>query len=132
MGRAATQLAANLYENDYEYLIDVEPEVAPLKTNIRPTTVKAAKREEKRRIKEAKKDAKVMALTPINIKVDASCNKCGKPVQGELIGDIMTVTGLVFPFIEYECSCGHHGRRSVFAKALPAREFDRKYYGDRY
>lgn len=117
-----------MYENDvlsFDILEELEA-AAPIKSN------KAIKKASKFPEGESKikplntKKKETVATNP----VEASCNKCGNKVSGDLIGDIyMPNTDKVVPLISYCCkTCGHAGRRSVIALGLPIDQYERKYF----
>ena len=68
--------------------------------------------------------------TIITNPVEATCNKCSGKIVGELISDIyIPHVNKMMPLITYSCThCGHNGRRSVFALAIPPEQYDRKYF----
>ena len=127
MGNSAKKLRSNMYETDIMDLDSIEDleDVAPIKSN--RAIKKAAKKAacvSKTQTEPSKKSAVVTKP------VDAVCNKCNNKVVGELISDLyMPHLDKVMPLISYSCTnCGHVGRRSVFALALPLDQYERKYF----
>jgi RNase P subunit RPR2 len=118
-----------MYEGDIidlDYLDQID-EIAPLRSN--KAIKKAAK--EQAALKQAPKQNSIKNNSTIATKpVDATCNKCNGNIVGDLIGDIYNpVMDKIIPLISYTCkTCGHIGRRSVIALALPLDQYERKYF----
>ncbi|MCI4437164.1 MAG: hypothetical protein JHC33_10200 [Ignisphaera sp.] len=129
MGKSAKGLRSNMYETDImsldaiEDLEDLE-DVAPIKSN------RAIKKAVKKAACVSKPQPEPKKSTVSTKPVDAICNKCNNKVVGELISDLyLPHLDKVMPVISYSCTnCGHIGRRSVFALALPLDQYERKYF----
>jgi hypothetical protein len=122
MGRSARKLRSTIYENDvisFDALDEIE-NIAPLKTN------KAIKKAVKKPTEKQIEKKSSIKTNP----VEATCNKCSGKVVGELVADIyLPFADKVMPLITYTCeSCGHVGRRSVLALALPLVQYERKFF----
>jgi BRCT domain type II-containing protein len=116
-----------MYEGDildFDSIEDLE-DVAPIKSN------RAIKKAAKKAACVSKTQPEPAKKSTVSTKpVDAICNKCNNKVVGELISDLyMPHLDKVMPIISYSCTnCGHVGRRSVFALALPLDQYERKYF----
>lgn len=134
--KSKSQLKANLYENDYDYLEEeINIPVAKLKhielqptrktktvSSISPTITDTEKMFELR--------TKLFGNKISDKSVSCNCNKCGHHVNGVLINTIYSpISDLVTPFISYECGyCKHSGFRSVKEKSLISEEFNVVYF----
>lgn len=116
-----------MYEGDildFDSIEDLK-DVAPIKSN------RAIKKAAKKAACVSKTQTEPVKKSTVSTKpVDAICNKCNNKVVGELISDLyMPHLDKVMPIISYSCTnCGHVGRRSVFALALPLDQYERKYF----
>jgi RNase P subunit RPR2 len=125
MSKTSRKMFHNLYENDVLDLDAIEEleEVAPLKSN--KSIKKAAKKSA------SSKQASTPAKSTVSTKpVEALCNKCNNKIVGDLVSDLyMPHLDKMVPLISYTCTnCGHVGRRSVFALALPLDQYERKFF----
>lgn len=127
MSKTSRRLFNNMYENDVLDLdtLDELKQVAPIKSN------KAIKHIAKKTALSTKKSVEPGKSTTVDTKpIDASCNKCLNKIVGDLVADIyLPHADKMVPLISYTCSsCGHVGRRSVMALALPLEQYERKYF----
>lgn len=127
MSKTSKRLFNNMYENDVLDLdtLDELDHVAPIKSN------KSIKHATKKSAPSTKKSIESGKSAPIATKpIDALCNKCSNKVVGDLVADIyLPHTDKMVPLISYTCaSCGHVGRRSIIALALPLDQYERKYF----
>ena len=115
-----------MYENDILDLDSIEDleTSSPIKSN------RAIKKANKRQAETTKLPAQGSKSTISTKPVESTCNKCHNKIIGELVSDIyMPHINKVIPLITYSCSnCGHEGRRSVYALALPLDQYERKYF----
>lgn len=127
MGKRSRELRSNMYEGDIDILEDVIKVKNIEKRNEKPIKIKQSL---------VQKDTHHVASldTPISDRiVSCGCNKCGNSVNGILTSYIYSVSGdsigMCTPFVIYECSkCGHSGRRSVLAKAMIPKDFEKYYF----
>lgn len=123
---------ANLFENDYEDLIYTTDEFIET-----PKTKNKIDRKAKVQTKQTSKTTSSKQTSSTNTveiisskQVPCQCNKCHRPVQGDLINYLFcpsTERGV--PFVQYTCTnCGHSGNRSVLAKSMPIKDFERFYF----
>ena len=126
MGKSSRFMRGNMYENDILDLdtIDDLEKATPIKSN------RAIKHAAKKAAISTKKSVEGDKSTVATKPVDATCNKCSQKVVGDLTGDIyLPHADKMVPLISYTCaSCGHVGRRSVMALALPLDQYERKYF----
>jgi len=129
MSKKSTRLLkCNMYEDAEELLYSTETEVVKTK-HIEPTRPKR-QTSSVSPSKEAPDRNKIFGEA-ISVKsVSCNCNKCGTHVNGVLINTIYSpASDMLTPFISYECvNCKHSGFRSVLAKALPVKDFDKIYF----
>ena len=125
MSKTSKKMFSNMYEGEILDLDTIEEleELAPVKSN---KAIKRAAKKGSDIIKPLLSSKNSIATNP----VDANCNKCGNKIIGELVSDIyLPHADKVMPLISYSCtSCGHIGRRSVVALALPLDQYERKYF----
>lgn len=127
------KLYSNLYETDildFDVLEELD-EITPVKEN---KAIKRAANKNRRDSINSSKPSTKQLQQDVTIKtnpVEATCNKCQSPVTGELISDIyLPHLDKLVPVITYKCpNCGHSGRRSVIALALPINQYEKKYFG---
>ena len=137
--KSKSQLKANLYENDYDYLEEDDVISLP-KIKIKHAANKELYSKNKVSISDSSNLTDVEKKIELRNKlfggkisdksVSCNCNKCGHHINGILVSTIYSpISDLVTPFISYECSyCNHIGFRRVKEKSLISKEFDIVYF----
>lgn len=119
--------SSNLYENDIEALD--ETRITKTRHVAKPEKIKTP--QQYRTQSECRTARETIFGSVISERiVPCKCNKCGRPVNGDLISCIYSSDAdIMTPFINYSCKgCGHNGFRSVKEKALPPSEFEKYYF----
>jgi len=125
--RTRKTVRGNMYENDIEALD--ETRIAKTKHIEKPIKTKTPTQYKTKAEFSDTRESLFGSVISERV-VPCKCNKCGKPVNGDLISCIFSPgTGIMTPFISYSCGyCKHIGRRSVKEKALPPDEFEKYYF----